>query len=83
MGLSWWHIVLVLLVFVLLFGGGKISALMGDVAKGLKSFKTGMAEDDEEERPEAKFIENKGGKLPSRSRRIASPTKGSQSRKSG
>ena len=53
MGLSWWHILLVLLVFVLLFGTVKISGLMGDVAKGLKSFKTGMAEDDEEERHEA------------------------------
>jgi sec-independent protein translocase protein TatA len=52
MGLSWWHIVLVLLVFVLLFGRGKISALMGDVAKGIKSFKMGIAEDEEEERPE-------------------------------
>jgi len=47
MGLSWWHILLVLLVFVLLFGTGKISGLMGDVAKGIKSFKQGMAEDDE------------------------------------
>jgi sec-independent protein translocase protein TatA len=52
MGLSWWHIVLVLLVFVLLFGSGKISALMGDVAKGIKNFKMGIAEDEEEERPE-------------------------------
>jgi sec-independent protein translocase protein TatA len=48
MGLSWWHIMLVLLVFVLLFGTGKISGLMGDVAKGIKSFKQGMAEDDSE-----------------------------------
>ena len=32
MGLSWWHILLVLLVFVLLFGTGKISGLMGDLA---------------------------------------------------
>ena len=39
MGLSWWHILLVLLVFVLLFGTGKISGLMGDLAKGIKSFK--------------------------------------------
>ena len=47
MGLSWWHILLVLLVFVLLFGTGKISGLMGDVAQGIKSFKKGMAEEDE------------------------------------
>jgi sec-independent protein translocase protein TatA len=52
MGLSWWHILLVLLVFVLLFGTGKISGLMGDVAQGIKSFKKGMAEDDSEPEPE-------------------------------
>jgi sec-independent protein translocase protein TatA len=46
MGLSWWHILLVLLVFVLLFGTGKISGLMGDVAKGIKSFKKGMNDED-------------------------------------
>jgi sec-independent protein translocase protein TatA len=66
MGLSWWHILLVLLVFVLLFGTGKISGLMGDVAQGIKSFKKGMAEDDDEAKvepepapPEAKAIEHK------------------------
>jgi sec-independent protein translocase protein TatA len=49
MGLgSGWHWILFLLVAVLLFGGGgKISSLMGDVAKGIKSFKKGMSEDDE------------------------------------
>ena len=46
MGLSWSHILIVLVLFVLLFGRGKISELMGDVAKGIKSFKKGMAEDD-------------------------------------
>ncbi len=47
MGLSTTHLLLLLLVVVLLFGSGKISSLMGDVAKGIKSFKKGMAEDDE------------------------------------
>jgi sec-independent protein translocase protein TatA len=47
MGLSFWHIVIVLLVIVLLFGQGKISEVMGDVAKGIKSFKKGLADDDE------------------------------------
>ena len=46
MGLSTTHILLMLLVVVLLFGRGKVSELMGDVAKGIKSFKKGMAEDD-------------------------------------
>ncbi len=63
MGLSWWHILLVLLVFVLLFGTGKISGLMGDVAKGIKSFKQGMADDEDEETPPApKAIEHKPAK---------------------
>ena len=47
MGLSWSHILIVLVLFVLLFGRGKISELMGDVAQGIKSFKKGMAEDDD------------------------------------
>lgn len=44
--LSIWHWALVILVVVLLFGRGKISDLMGDVAKGIKSFKKGMSEDE-------------------------------------
>jgi sec-independent protein translocase protein TatA len=47
MGLSFWHMVILLLVIVLLFGRGKISDIMGDVAKGIKSFKKGLNEDDE------------------------------------
>ena len=46
MGLSWSHILIVLVLFVLLFGRGKISELMGDVAQGIKSFKKGMADDE-------------------------------------
>jgi sec-independent protein translocase protein TatA len=46
MGLSFPHLILLVLVVVLLFGGGRISNLMGDVAKGIKSFKKGMADDD-------------------------------------
>ncbi|WP_066518340.1 twin-arginine translocase TatA/TatE family subunit [Sphingobium cloacae] len=41
------HWVIVLLVVMLLFGGGRISGLMGDVAKGIKSFKKGMEDDDD------------------------------------
>ncbi|MDB5595286.1 MAG: twin-arginine translocation protein TatA/E family subunit [Hyphomicrobiales bacterium] len=45
---SIWHWIVVGAIALLLFGGkGKISDLMGDVAKGIKSFKKGMAEDDE------------------------------------
>jgi sec-independent protein translocase protein TatA len=47
-GLSVWHWLIFLVVALLLFGGsGKISSIMGDVAKGIKSFKKGMTEDDE------------------------------------
>ena len=45
--MSIWHWIVVLAVVLLLFGRGKISDLMGDVAKGIKSFKKGMADDDE------------------------------------
>ena len=46
---SIWHWVIVLALILLLFGRGKVSELMGDVAKGIKSFKRGMAEDEPEE----------------------------------
>ena len=42
MGISFWQIAIVVVLVVLLFGRGKISSLMGDVAKGIKSFKKGM-----------------------------------------
>jgi sec-independent protein translocase protein TatA len=43
---SIWHWVVVLLVVLLLFGGGKISGLMGDLASGIKAFKKNMKEDE-------------------------------------
>ncbi len=45
--LSIWHWIIVIAVVLLLFGRGKISELMGDVARGIKAFKKGMAEDDD------------------------------------
>lgn len=44
---SIWHILVVLVLFMLLFGRGKISDVMGDVAKGVKAFKKGIADEDE------------------------------------
>jgi sec-independent protein translocase protein TatA len=44
--MSIWHWIVVIAVVLLLFGRGKISELMGDVAQGIKSFKKGMAEDE-------------------------------------
>jgi sec-independent protein translocase protein TatA len=52
--LSIWHWMIVLAVGLLLFGGrGKVSELMGDFAKGIKSFKKGLAEDDTADTPKA------------------------------
>ena len=45
MSIGIWQIAIVVILVVLLFGRGKISSLMGDVAKGIKSFKQGMASD--------------------------------------
>ena len=45
MSIGFWQIAIVAVLIVLLFGRGKISSLMGDVAKGIKSFKKGMASD--------------------------------------
>lgn len=53
-GLSIWHWLIFLAVALLLFGGsGKISSIMGDVAKGIKSFKKGMSEDETAATPAA------------------------------
>ncbi|MBO0764902.1 MAG: twin-arginine translocase TatA/TatE family subunit [Hyphomicrobiaceae bacterium] len=53
-GLSIWHWLILLAVALLMFGGsGKISSIMGDVAKGIKSFKKGMSEDDAPATPAA------------------------------
>ena len=45
MSIGIWQIAIVVILVVLLFGRGKISSLMGDVAKGIKSFKKGMSSD--------------------------------------
>jgi sec-independent protein translocase protein TatA len=55
---SLWHWLIVILVVMLLFGRGKISELMGDFAKGIKSFKKGMADDEQAENEQ---IEQKSG----------------------
>ena len=50
---SIWHWMVVLLVVLLLFGGGKVSSLMGDFAKGIKSFKKNMADNEDDVSMEA------------------------------
>ena len=56
MSIGIWQIAIVVILVVLLFGRGKISSLMGDVAKGIKSFKKGMATDDPDDNDEPKNI---------------------------
>lgn len=55
MSIGIWQIAIVVILVVLLFGRGKISSLMGDVAKGIKSFKKVMATDITDE-PEPKNV---------------------------
>ena len=53
---SIWHWAIVIVIIMLLFGRGKISDLMGDVAKGIKSFKKGLAEEDTETSGDTKAL---------------------------
>ncbi len=56
---SIWQLLIVLVIVLLLFGRGKIPQLMGDMAKGIKSFKRGMTEEEKkEDKKEEKNIEN-------------------------
>lgn len=66
---SWFQILIVVVLLVLLFGRGKISELMGDVAKGIKSFKRGMSDEAEEAKADPKTIEH------SKAETAASPKK--------
>ena len=58
MSIGFWQIAVVVILVVLLFGRGKISSLMGDVAKGIKSFKKGMATDKTEDSEPKNISEN-------------------------
>ena len=48
MSIGIWQVVLILMIVLILFGAGKLPKVMGDVAKGVKSFKAGMKDDDDE-----------------------------------
>ena len=58
MSIGFWQIAIVVILVVLLFGRGKISSLMSDVAKGIKSFKKGMATDSTEDLEPKNISEN-------------------------
>lgn len=55
-GVSIWHWIVVGIIVMLLFGRGKVSELMGDVAKGIKSFKKGMADEETTASDDAKPV---------------------------
>jgi sec-independent protein translocase protein TatA len=50
MSIGIWQVVLILLIVLILFGAGKLPKVMGDVAKGVKNFKAGMKDDDEDDK---------------------------------
>ena len=58
-GFSLWHWIVVIILVLLLFGRGRISDMMGDIGKGLKSFKEGMSEDDKKPAEPPRAIENR------------------------
>ncbi len=58
MSIGIWQIAIVVILVVLLFGRGKISSLMGDVAKGIKSFKKGMKSDETDDSEPKNISEN-------------------------
>jgi sec-independent protein translocase protein TatA len=82
--MSIWHWIVVIAVVLLLFGRGKISELMGDVAQGIKSFKKGMAEDEpaKTETPPAdpKTIDHQAGTPTAQSTPAGQPASGAQQR---
>lgn len=55
MSIGIWQVVLILLIVLIIFGAGKLPKVMGDVAKGVKNFKSGLKED--EDTPEGRKIE--------------------------
>ncbi len=71
---SIWHWLIVLVVVLLLFGRGKIPELMGDMAKGIKSFKKGMSDEDAEEAKssDAKTVEHRADETVAAAREKAS-----------
>jgi sec-independent protein translocase protein TatA len=56
---SLWHWLVVIILVLLLFGRGRISDMMGDIGKGLKSFKQGMADEEPPAKSDPKTIENR------------------------
>jgi len=63
MGIGVWQVVLVLVIVLIIFGAGKLPRVMGDVAKGIKNFKSGMAEEgDKPAQDKAELAEDNSSK---------------------
>ncbi len=76
---SFWHWAILLLVVVLLFGQGKLSGVMGDLAKGIRNFKDGLADDDSDTPETAKHtLELKAERAPEHSETAAIGREGRQ-----
>ena len=71
---SIWHWLIVLVVVLLLFGRGKIPELMGDMAKGIKSFKKGMTDDDAEPVDDPRTVEHRADEAMKSAKEKASKT---------
>ena len=56
MSIGIWQVVLILLIVLILFGAGKLPKVMGDVAKGVKNFKSGLKDDDDEKADDDKVL---------------------------
>ncbi|HTU10293.1 MAG TPA: twin-arginine translocase TatA/TatE family subunit [Allosphingosinicella sp.] len=72
-GFSLIHWIVVILVIVLLFGAGRVSGLMGDVAKGIKSFKKGMSEDEEQQQEPRRLAAERTPEVPAPPAPAAAP----------
>ncbi len=57
MSIGIWQVILILVIVLIVFGAGKLPRVMGDVAKGIKSFKAGMAEPDKDDPADKKTID--------------------------
>ena len=65
MSIGFWQIAIVVILVVLLFGRGKISGIMGDVAKGIKSFKKGMSSDVTDDKISSNIADDNKPNIPS------------------
>ncbi|HEX5078699.1 MAG TPA: twin-arginine translocase TatA/TatE family subunit [Geminicoccaceae bacterium] len=63
MSIGIWQVILVLAIVLILFGAGKLPKVMGDVAKGVKNFKSGLKDEDEDQKVMAD-VTPRGGETP-------------------